>query len=245
VSELETAAEPARIRAADVRASHGAKWVASGFRIFRGQPMAWTGMPVGWLVMTFGLFLIPLLGPVLAYLLQPVFFASFALTAAKQLAGERIEMGDLFLGFRGNVKALLAVGAIEFATVFGVSLLMAMLGLPSAADPTGKMLAPEEIVSQLKGKEWILVFGFLVIALVKGALWFAPPLIAFHGLSMPHAVRWSVYAALSNLGAMLVYGAAVTVMMMVAMIPWGLGLLIALPVMVTSTYAGYRDVFEN
>jgi uncharacterized membrane protein len=54
-----------------------------------------------------------------------------------------------------------------------------------------------------------------------------------------------VYAALSNVGAMLAYGVALTVAFAAAVLPWGLGLLVALPVMVASTYSGYADVFED
>jgi uncharacterized membrane protein len=86
--------------------------------------------------------------------------------------------------------------------------------------------------------------GFLLTVLVKGAMWFAPPLIAFHGMTTVQAMRWSVYAAISNLGAMIVYGAALLGMFFLALIPWGLGLLVALPLMAISTYIGYREVFE-
>jgi uncharacterized membrane protein len=108
-----------------------------------------------------------------------------------------------------------------------------------------KLPTVEDYARALQGKEWIVVLGFALSAVVKGALWFAPALIAFHGLSTSHAIRWSVYAALSNIGAMLVYGFALGAMFFVAVIPWGLGLFVAIPVMLTSTYVGYRDVFEK
>jgi uncharacterized membrane protein len=79
---------------------------------------------------------------------------------------------------------------------------------------------------------------------VKGALWFAPPLIALHDMPVTHAMRWSVYAALGNLGALLVYGFTLMALFFAAIIPWGLGLLVVIPLMVISTYLGYREVFE-
>jgi uncharacterized membrane protein len=100
-------------------------------------------------------------------------------------------------------------------------------------------------VQALQGKEWILATGFLLTVLVKGALWFAPPLIAFHGMPTLHAVRWSLYAALANLGAMMVYGATLLGLFFLGLLPWALGLLVVLPMMAISTYVGYRDVFEN
>jgi len=80
---------------------------------------------------------------------------------------------------------------------------------------------------------------------VKGALWFAPALLAFHDLSTAHAVRWSLFAAVSNVGAMVAYGVALTVVFVAGALPWGLGLIVAIPMMVASTYTGYAAVFEE
>jgi uncharacterized membrane protein len=44
---------------------------------------------------------------------------------------------------------------------------------------------------------------------------------------------------------MVLYGLALTVAMVAAILPWGLGLMIVIPVMVASTYTGYRDVFAE
>lgn len=33
--------------------------------------------------------------------------------------------------------------------------------------------------------------------------------------------------------------------MAAAILPWGLGLMVVIPVMVASTYVGYKDVFEQ
>ena len=101
-----------------------------------------------------------------------------------------------------------------------------------------------EGVESLKGKEWILALGFILTVVVKGALWFAPPLLAFHDLSMSQAIRWSVFAAISNLGAMMVYGLVLGIAFLVGLMTWGLGLFLVIPLMAISTFVGYREVFE-
>ncbi|APV49000.1 hypothetical protein BWI17_04475 [Betaproteobacteria bacterium GR16-43] len=233
------------IRVSDVRASRGVRWLAGGFALFKERPLGWLGLALGWLVMSFGLLIIPLIGVLAFYLLQPVFFASFALVARKQGTGERIDSGDLFLGFKSNLKALAGVGAIELFVAVCVSVVFATFAVPTAIDGTGRVLGAQELVAQLQGKEWILIGGFLLVGIVKGALWFTPALIAFHGLSAAHAVRWSLYAALSNVGAMVLYSIALFAMFFAAALPWLLGLFIAMPVMIASTYVGYREVFEE
>lgn len=231
------------IRVTEVRATRGASWLGESFRMFRARPMAWIGLCSGWLVVTFGLIVVPLIGGVVANLLQPVFFASFAIAALRQAAGEPVVMGDLFLGFRRNLRALVNLGAILLIVEIGIFALMAALGLPmgAAGDKTFTMA---EYLQLLKGKEWILVVGFVLTVAVKGALWFAPPLIALHDMPMSHAMRWSVYAALANIGAMILYGVVLFGLFFAALIPWGLGLIVVIPMMVISTYIGYRDVFE-
>jgi uncharacterized membrane protein len=190
------------------------------------------------------LILIPFIGTVIGNLLQPVFFASFAIAAYKQSVGEPIVMGDLFAGFRRNMRALVNLGVLLLLAEIGILALMALMGLPTANSTGEGQMTITEYVQTFQGKEWILAVGFLLTVLVKGAMWFAPPLIAFHGMTTVQAMRWSVYAAISNLGAMIVYGAALLGMFFLALIPWGLGLLVALPLMAISTYIGYREVFE-
>ena len=230
-------------KVAEVPARRGAAWLAEAFLLFRRYPMAWIGLTSGWLIITLGLLLVPLLGGVAANILQPVFFASFAIAALRQSAGEPVVMGDLFLGFRRNLRALVNLGAVLLIVEIGIVALMALLGLPMGGDGE-KAPTVAEYVQLLKGKEWILLLGFALTVLVKGAFWFAPPLIALHDMPMSHAMRWSLYAALANLGAMVVYGIALFALFFVAMIPWGLGLLVAVPLMAISTYIGYREVFE-
>lgn len=233
----------ATIRVAEVPAGRGVKWLGGAFALFRRKPMAWIGLTAGWLGITFGLIVLPIVGGVIANFLQPVFFASFAITAFRQSRGEPVVMGDLFIGFRRNLRALVSLGAALLLAEIAIFALMAALGLPMAGT-ADKPFTVDEYVSALQGREWVLAVGFLLTVVVKGAVWFASPLIAFHDMALGHALRWSVYAALANLGAMLVYGIALFFLFFAALIPWGLGLIVVLPVMVISTYVGYREVFE-
>lgn len=233
------------IRVRDVKGSRGAAWMRGGWDLFRRRPAAWAGFALGWLVMTFGLLLVPLIGGVVANFLQPIFFASFAIAARKQLAGENIEMGDLFSGFKRNTRALANVGGLQLIVGVAIVLLMSVLGLPTMAGSGDQLPNFGEYFQQLEGKQWlILLGGFALLAVMKGALWFVPPLLAFHDLTTMDAIRWSVYAALSNVGALLVYGTVLMIAFFAGTLPWGLGLAIVIPVMLASAYVGYADVFE-
>jgi uncharacterized membrane protein len=234
------------IRVRDVKSARGAGWLIGGWDLFRRRPGVWAGFALGWLVLTTAIAFVPLVGPVIAIFLQPVFFAGIAIAARKQLAGEAIEMGDLFSGFKRNTRALINVGALPLVAGIAIGVFVEALGLPRMAVTPGQLPNVEEYFQQLQGKDWlILLVGLALTIVVKAVLWFAPALLAFHELSTAHALRWSLYAALSNFGALLVYDAAVVAVFLVATVPWALGLVIAIPVMLASTYVGYADVFEE
>jgi hypothetical protein len=234
----------AGFKVAELKAFRGGAWLSEAFTLFVRAPLPWLGLTAGWIAITFGLILMPFIGGVLANFLQPVFFASFAIAAYRQSAGERVVMGDLFAGFRRNIRPLVNLGALLLLAEIAIFALMALMGLPMAAEGD-RNFTLAEYVEALKGKEWILSAGFLLTVVVKGALWFAPPLIAFHGMSTAQAMRWSLYAAISNLGAMVVYGLAILTLFLLALIPWALGLVVVIPMMAISTYIGYREVFET
>ena len=234
----------ASIKVAEVSAARGAAWLGEAFKLFRAAPVAWISLCAGWIAITFALLLIPFIGGVIANFLQPVFFASFAITAYRQTEGERIVAGDLFAGFKRHMRPLINLGALLLLAEIAVFALMAVLGLPVATSGE-QTFTLTEYVEALHGKEWILFTGFLLTVAIKGALWFAPPLIAFHGMSTVQAMRWSVYAAIANIGVMVAYGATLFLAFLAALIPWGIGLIIVVPLTVISTYVGYREVFET
>ena len=96
----------ATMKVAELKASRGAAWMGEAFKLYRQAPVQWMSLCAGWIAITLALFVIPLIGPVISSFLQPVFFSSFAISAYKQTAGEPLLMGDLFSGFRRNVRAL-------------------------------------------------------------------------------------------------------------------------------------------
>jgi membrane-anchored glycerophosphoryl diester phosphodiesterase (GDPDase) len=240
------------MKVAELKAARGLAWLGEAFRLFRGAPLAWISMCSGWLAITLGLLYVPhQIGLVIANFIQPVFFASFAIAAYKQGAGEKLVMGDLFAAFKRNLRQLVTLGAVLLLAQIAIYLLMWMLGLPTA-EGGDKVITIKEYVDLMQGKEWILMTGFVLTVMVKGALWFAPPLIAFHGMQTMQAMRWSLYAAISNLGTMLVYGVALMGLILLVWVPMAagayvamLGLLVVIPMMAISTYVGYREVFET
>src|SRR5471030_2862461 len=120
------------IKVAELRAARGAGWIAEAFKLFRQAPLAWIALCSAWLVVTIALMLVPLVGQAMSSFLQPVFFASFAIAAYKQAAGERVLMADLFSGFRRNLRSLVNLGVLILVAVLAIVFAAGFLGLPVA-----------------------------------------------------------------------------------------------------------------
>lgn len=233
------------VRVADLPATRGAAWIRESFRLFGAAPFAWIAMCCGWAGISFALVFVPVIGVPIATFLQPPFFASFAIAAYRQSQGEKLTAGDLFGGFRRNLRSLVNLGAVLLLANLVIFAIMVALGLPLALRGQQEITI-NEYADQVRDNIWIIGTGFLLTVAVKGMVWFAPQLIAFHGMDTVQAMRWSAYAAVSNLGTLLIYGLLLFLLFWAALLPapYIFGLALVLPVMAISTYVGYRDVFE-
>jgi uncharacterized membrane protein len=76
------------------------------------------------------------------------------------------------------------------------------------------------------------------------AIWFAPPLVMFRNVAPLEAMKASFRVCLKNLMPFLVYGVVLLVLFVLAAIPFGLGFLVLIPVLIGAQYASYLDLFE-
>ena len=233
----------------DVRPAQGWLWIRDAWSYIKRAPLGWLSLIGAWIILTFGLLFIPYVGQLAANLLQPVFFAGFMIACRNQENGKLPAISDLFAAFRlrpANVRALISIGAILLAGELLIFLLLDALGFPDmAVSADGNSIDFAAFAAALQDKIELLLLGVALTALLKGALWFVPPLLAFHEMSASHAVRWSLYAFLSNFGAVLLYGVLMAVIYALALLPWGAGLFIAMPLMVISNYTGYKAMFRD
>ena len=230
----------------DLPANAGITWIKLSFAQFRAQPTGWISLVAAWLLVTLGLFLVPLIGAAVAIILQPGFFASFVLAARDQEAGQRVGVHMLFAAFRANGKPLVTIGSITLLAEIMVIVILGLLGFPSTipADANG-MPDMQAFMRALEGKEWMLVLGLALKVAINGALWFTAAILALNEMSATHAIRWSCYALIANFLPMLVFGVAMTGVFIVASLPWLLGLLVAMPIYAIAHYVSYRDLFRT
>ncbi|MBL8510276.1 MAG: hypothetical protein JNM52_01405 [Betaproteobacteria bacterium] len=229
----------------DVTAAAGISWIKQSFLLFRQRPIHWIGLTSSWLLVSLGMLAIPGVGLPLFAISQPALCAGMMLAAREQDMGRPFGMGHLFAAFQVNGRALLTLGSIIFLAELTVTYVLDLMGFPSGIPLTADNQPDLQALSQnLQANLPLLAFGIAAMMLIKGIFWFAPPLLAFNPITVTHAIRWSLYAFISNISAMLTFALATLALFLLASLPWGLGMLIALPLFMMSNYVSYRHVFQ-
>ena len=233
-----------------VGALQGARWLATGWRLFRAAPLGWLAAVFAyWLLMTV-LSLLPFVGIPAAAVLVPAFSVGFMALARAGGRGGALEFGLLFDGFRHQPRAQFGLGIVYLLSLALVLAVTALLDEGALARwmLTGERPATEVLEAQP-------FFGALGMAMalylpVMFAFWFAPALAAWHSAGAAKALFFSFFACLVNWRAFLVYGAlaallafAAALIVRVSPLLFFPVLIVLLPTLFGSFYASYHDVF--
>ena len=221
---------------------HGWTWITSAFDLFMKQPGMWVLLFIIWLACSMVLAVIPLLGGIANMLLYPVFAAGFMLVCRALDSGEPAEVALMFGGFKQKTSDLMVVGLLALAGIV-VVMVPAML----IAGGAGVFAAVQGGTAAVMAMGLSIVLILLVVVAISVpvymALWFAAPLVLFHDLKPVDALKASFHGCLKNVIAFLLYGIVMLVLFAVALIPFGLGVLVLGPVMIATIYTAYRDIF--
>ena len=223
-------------------AGRGLAWWTEAWPMFTKNAGMWIVFGLIFLVIFIALGFIPVLGGIASALLAPVLVGGWLLAARKAEAGGTIEVGDLFQGFKDKLVPLAVLGAILLAVSIVVFLVVGMLGVGAfmgmSAAGSGAGMATA-MGASFVGLLVMLVLGFLMAI----AFWFAPALVVFRNVAPVDALQASFSASLKNIVPFLLYGVIYIVAAVVASIPFGLGWIVLVPVLMLTMYVSYKDLF--
>ncbi|MCK6405457.1 MAG: hypothetical protein L6Q60_05480 [Rhodocyclaceae bacterium] len=222
-------------------AGQGSSWWSEGWSLFREAPALWVGMAFVLIAVIVVISLIPILGALATYLIAPIFSGGLMLGCRKLESGDGLGFGDLFAGFQRNVGQLALVGVLYLVGILVIGAGVAILGLGAGIGAAFLGGAPQGApfaTIMLAG----LLGAVLAIPLAM-AIWFAPALVMLNDLPAISAMKLSFAGCWRNMLPFLVYGLIGVVLAIVATLPFGLGWLVLLPLMVTSTYVAYKEIF--
>lgn len=232
---------PIEIRA--VSASRGSAWIRDGYALFRAEPLIWIVLGLVWVLALIGSQTLPTGANLLMSLAVPVLTGGIMIGCEAQARGEALRIETLWAASaRGRVGALIILGVYSLLGI----LLAAVAGLVVVGASVGGVLLSGGGLESLQiGTSAVIALLVVLLALlpVSMALWFAPALVALHGVSPLASLRLSFVACLRNPGALSVQGLLLILIAVVATIPLALGWLVAVPVIMASMYFSARDIF--
>jgi uncharacterized membrane protein len=229
-------------------AGDGWTWIKQGWKLFARSPLMWVISMVILLIFAIALNLVPVIGTLAFQVLQAVLVAGFVVACRSLETGGEFELEHLFAGFTrafgplAIVGLLLLVGWLVILVVFGLFVGFSVLGAFMTGDP-------EAVMASVASSVGVILLGTLVMLALMvpliAAYWFAPALVIMHDMKPVAAMKASFSACLRNFVAFLIYGLVMLVALIVAMIPFGLGLFVWVPLAITSTYVAYRRIFTE
>ncbi len=225
----------------------GLEWVKDSFGLFMKSPLIWIVLIVLWFVLNIVGQFIPIIGPLAMSLLYAVFMAGFMLGCAALERGEDLEIGHLFAGFKKNTGPLIGLGAIYlgvvigFAIIFGILVLGGIGGIGALANPDSTAAA--QLLSS--GLLMTILIASLFFIPIIMMFWFAPPLIALGGVPLIDSLKMSFAGCLKNILPMFVFGLIMIILTIIAIIPFGLGLLVVVPMWTAAFYIAYRAIYTD
>jgi uncharacterized membrane protein len=237
------------MRVVDVPVSASLGWIREAFSIYRAQPLAWTSLAAGWLLITLALMMVPIIGLPLAQISQPAFFAGMVIACRDQEMGKPVVFAHLVAGFQAAGRPLVQVGSIVLLADILINLAFAASGvLGSFADAQADAKSVEEIMGAARKSFSESMWGWLALALstalVHGMTWFTAALLAHRAMPASHAIRWSFYALIGNFIPLAFFGVVMMVLFVLGALPLWLGLLVFFPLYIITHYTSFKSIFR-
>ena len=226
----------------------GAGWLLDGFGYFSRSPMAWIGAIFLLIIIGGALSFIPVIGALAPYLFMPVIMGGLMLGCQAQSQGGEFTVNHLFAGFSNNTAQLVVLGLLYMLgviviTVVVVIILFALVGGTVILQDI-QAGNPEVIADHLS----VILTGILILLALYlpllMALWFAPALVVLNDVSPVAALKLSFMACLMNILPFTLYGIVGLVLMIIAAVPLGLGMLILIPMTTASIYISWSEIFN-
>jgi uncharacterized membrane protein len=243
--------EAAAARAAPRAAGNGVEWWRAGWRYFAAAPWVWIGLAIAFLAILILVSVVPLIGSVASTVLTPVLAAGLMAACQAQDRGGPATFNHLFAGFGDRLTPLVVVGLLYLVGTMIIvaivaAVIVATVGLSGFAalwsgDPM--QLGFGTIATLGAGAFFAVLLGTVLALPLMMAYWFAAPLVMLRNEEPASAMKASFAACLVNIWPMTVYGLVGIALSIAATIPFGLGWFVLCPVIATSIYASYKDIF--
>jgi uncharacterized membrane protein len=236
-----------------VPASHGLLWIKHGVTLIMRSPLQAVSLSLMFALGIFMALLVPVVGVFLAILLMPLMMAGYMRVCRSLEYSEKVDPRMIFAGFNLRTPQLATLGGMLLMGMILISMFTAAVGGSELSellknfqihqDATkfiNTLLAPES------GLRLTLLMSFALFFVLMLAMQFAPMLVFFNQLSPKDALLVSLRSSIRNILPFSVYSLLIQLIaFFLSVIPFELGLLVLLPLGMTSMYVAYRDIFNE
>lgn len=234
--------EPQRLEA-----NTGLQWIKKGYALFRQAPLLWIVLLIICFVAAAALSAVPVVGEPLASLLMPVVVIGLMAGCRSLEMGDELELAHLFSGFQKHTSHLITLGGIALVSqylIFGAMLMVGGATLVSILMGT-QAAEPEVFQQAIAGATAAVIIGAVLFTVLLMAMQFAPMLVFFRDVAPIAAMKLSLQAFARNVAAMFVYGMTFLLLAILASMPMMLGWLVLMPMVFTTMYASFCDIFPE
>ncbi|MDH5479187.1 MAG: BPSS1780 family membrane protein [Nitrosomonas sp.] len=228
-----------------LNAKHGWQWIMSGFYLFRKAPLVWVLSCFTMLLIAVTLAIMPLLGQFIFTLISPVFLAGLMYGCRELDQGRELELVHLFAAFKTNATPLITIGGIYLIGQVLIVGVVMMIGGSMMADMLlyGKRVDDSELMGAMDSMLTASLVAITLSIPLMMAAWFSPLLVIFHDIPPIIAMQRSFFACLKNFIPFQLYGITLFILAIIALMPYGAGLVILIPTVFASIYASYKEIF--
>jgi uncharacterized membrane protein len=219
-------------------------WIKQGWELFKKEP----GLLIVMNLIYFGISIagsfIPFVGAIAVTLLSPALAAGFMYAARELEQGRPIEVGDLFQAFKqeGKINQFLIIGGISLGiTIVGYLVMFGfMMGGMVSVSATGGDPGPLFFIGMTVA---VLIFTTLMFVMIMLMI-YAAPLVMLDNVGAIDAMKSSFMACLKNIWPLTVLSAILLIPIIIALIPFGLGMLVLAPILSMMVYASYKNIYH-
>jgi len=229
-----------------IEAQQGWHWIKKGYTLFMQAPLLWIVLLAICFVAAAGVSAVPIVGEPLVSLMMPVAIIGLMAGCRSLDQGDELELMHLFSGFQRHTSHLVTLGGIALVgqyLIFGVMMAVGGATLVGILMNSQAPATPDVIEQAIAGAGAAVIVGIALFSLLLMSMQFAPMLVYFRGAPPVAAMKLSLSAFTRNMGAMFVYGMSFMLLAVLASMPMMLGWLILMPIVFTSLYASFCDIF--
>ncbi|VAX07761.1 hypothetical protein MNBD_GAMMA26-855 [hydrothermal vent metagenome] len=223
------------MKAIKVDAGEGLQWLSCGWQLFTKAAGVLVLMGLILFALSLVLNIIPLIGTFIFLLILPVIVGGLLLAIRTVDEGSNVEIMVLFHCFQDNsrLNPLLILGAIMLAAsaVAGIAMMLYI----------GNAIMVDFGPGTLLGLLVVLVLQVFIAM----AFFYAIPLVTFELIAPIEALKTSYNACLLNIIPLLLFSIIYIILFFLAIIPFGLGLILLIPVVFCAVYCSYKSIFRS